>query len=209
MRLLLAGTTGLVGGHLLRQALADTRVTRVVAPARRALPAHPKLTAPIVDFEHLPEEAEWWAADAAISALGTTIRTAGSRETFRRIDHGFQLAFARRAREHGAPTFVLNSAASANASSPIFYSRVKGELERDIGSLGFASLTIARPGLIGGERAEHRAGEKVATAILSTLHPILPRAWRINPAASIARAMLDAALAARPGRHVIGAADLN
>lgn len=209
MRLLLAGATGLVGGQVLAQALADERITAIVAPVRRELPAHPKLSAPVVDFEALPEEAGWWAADAAISALGSTIAQAGSQEAFRRIDHGYQLAFARLARRYGAPTFVLNSAASANASSRIFYSRVKGELERDIEALGFTSLTIARPGLIGGERVEKRLGERVATVVLTALAPILPRSLRINPAEKIAAAMLEAAMAARPGRHVIPAADLN
>ena len=61
MKLLLAGATGLVGGHVLAQALADPRIDAVVAPVRRALPAHPKLLAPTVDFEALPEEAPWLA----------------------------------------------------------------------------------------------------------------------------------------------------
>lgn len=209
MRLLLAGATGLVGSHVLARALADARIEAVIAPVRRPLTPHPKLSAPLVDFAQLPEAAEWWQADAAISALGTTMRNAGSREAFLRIDHGYQLAFARLARRHGAPTFVLNSAQGANAASPIFYSRAKGELERDVEQLGFASLTLVRPGLIGGARAEHRAAEKVAALVLSTLHPLLPRSWRISPAESIARAMIDAAFAARPGRRVIAAAELN
>jgi uncharacterized protein YbjT (DUF2867 family) len=54
---LLVGATGLVGGSVLRQALDDTRVTRVVAPARRLLPPHPKLDNPLVDFERLPSDA--------------------------------------------------------------------------------------------------------------------------------------------------------
>ena len=209
MRLLLAGATGLVGGHVLRLALADPRVKAVAAPVRRELQAHPKLLAPIVDFENLPEVAPWWRADAAICALGTTIAKAGSQEAFRRVDHGHALAVARAARAHGTPAFVLNSAASASASSRIFYSRVKGELERDVELLRFESLTIVRPGLIGGERSESRPGESVAKVVLGTLAPILPRSLRINPPETIAKAMLDAAVAGRPGRHVIGAAELN
>lgn len=209
MRLLLAGATGLVGGHVLAQALADRRVTAVVAPARRELAAHPKLTAPVVDFENLPEVAAWWRADAAICALGTTIAKAGSREAFRRVDHGHVLALARAVRAHGTPAFVLNSAASANAASRIFYSRVKGEAERDVESLRFESLTIVRPGLIGGERSESRPAETAAKLVLGLLGPIMPRSMRINPPETIARAMLDAAIARRPGRQVIGAAELN
>ena len=50
MKLLLAGATGLVGRHVLRLALADARVTTVVALARKPLPAHPKLIAPFDRF---------------------------------------------------------------------------------------------------------------------------------------------------------------
>ena len=87
MKLLLVGGTGLVGSIVLRRALGDERIARVVAPTRRALPEHPKLQAPLVSFEHLPEDAPWWQADAVVCTLGTTIKTAGSREAFRRVDH--------------------------------------------------------------------------------------------------------------------------
>jgi len=78
MKLLVVGGTGLVGRHVVELALSAARIDAVIAPARRPLPANPKLLSPIVDFERLPEDADWWRADAAISALGTTIRTAGS-----------------------------------------------------------------------------------------------------------------------------------
>src|SRR5688572_4654854 len=128
MKLLLVGATGLVGSHVLRQALTESRIDLVVAPARRPLPEHAKLHAPLVDFEHLPEDASWWQADAVVCTLGTTIKTAGSRETFRRVDHDYPLAVARLARRHGTPTYVLNSALGADAASRIFYNRVKGQL---------------------------------------------------------------------------------
>jgi uncharacterized protein YbjT (DUF2867 family) len=58
MKLLLVGSTGLVGRHVLDLALADSRVETVIALARRPLPDHPKLLAPAVDFDHLPRAAE-------------------------------------------------------------------------------------------------------------------------------------------------------
>lgn len=208
MKLLLAGATGLVGSHVLAQALADPRIDVVVAPTRRTLPAHPKLLAPTVDFEALPEDAPWWAADAVISALGTTMRNAGSQEAFRRVDHDYQLAVARLASRHGTPGFVLNSALGADPASRIFYNRVKGELERDLAGLDFASLTFVRPGLIGGERRETRPAERAALVLLGVLGPVLPRAWRINPAKRIAAAMIEAAITGRPGTHVVSSAEL-
>lgn len=208
MKLLLAGATGLVGSHVLAQALADPRIDAVIAPTRRALAAHPKLLAPTVDFEVLPEEAPWWAADGAISALGTTIGKAGSQDAFRRVDYDYQLAVAKLASRHGTPAFVLNSALGADPASRIFYNRVKGELERDLAGLDFASLTFVRPGLIGGERREVRTAERAALTLFGILGPVLPRAWRINPAQHIAAAMIEAAIAAKSGTHVVTSAEL-
>ena len=208
MKLLLVGATGLVGREVLRLALTDARVTYVVAPVRRPLPAHPKLNAPLVDFDHLPPDAPWWQADALICTLGTTMKVAGTRQAFRKVDHDYPLAVARLALAAGTRTYALNSAAGANAASRIFYNRVKGELERDLEQLGFASLTHVRPGLIGGERDVARAGEGAALRLLRVLGPVLPRRWRINPAPRIASALLEAALAGAPGVHVVSSEQL-
>lgn len=205
MRLLIAGATGLVGRHVLAFALEDARVARVVAPTRRALPAHAKLDNPIVDYAALPDDAPWWRVDAVACALGTTIRAAGSQAAFRAVDHGFVLAVATRALAHGARRFALTSAMGADPASPLFYSRTKGETERDLAALGYPSLTLVRPALIGGEREQSRPAERAGLLLAAALAPLLPRRWRISPAPNIARALLDAALAARPGVHVVGA----
>jgi len=153
MRVMLLGATGLVGGLALPRLLDDPRCSGVVAPTRRPLGmTHGKLENPILAFDALPAAPEWARVDAVICALGSTIAQAGSREAFHRIDHDYPLAFARLAQAQGAQTYVLNSAAGANPQSSIFYSRVKGELERDLRALGFHSLTLVRPGLIGGEQ---------------------------------------------------------
>ncbi|MDN2672250.1 NAD-dependent dehydratase [Janthinobacterium sp. SUN026] len=203
MKILLVGATGLVGSEVLRLALMDARITAIVAPVRKPLPSHPKLAAPLIDFDQLPPDASWWQADAVICTLGTTMKVAGTRQVFSRVDHDYPLAVARLALAAGTRTYVLNSAAGANAASRIFYNRVKGELERDLQALGFRSLTHVRPGLIGGERAVARAGEGAALRVLRVLSPMLPRRWRINPAPRIASALLEAALAAAPGVHVV------
>ena len=208
MKLLLVGATGLVGREVLRLALDDARVAAIVAPVRKALPPHAKLHAPLVDFDQLPPDAPWWLADAVICTLGTTMKVAGTRQAFLRVDHDYPLAVARLARAAGTRTYALNSAAGANAASRIFYNRVKGELERDLEQLGFASLTHVRPGLIGGERDVARAGEGAALRLLRVLGPVLPARWRINPAPRIAQALLEAALAGAPGVHIVSSEQL-
>ena len=203
MKLLLVGSSGLVGRQVLAQALADARVTAITALGRKPLPPQPKLASHQVDFENLPDDATLWAVDAVISTLGTTLKDAGSQDAFRRIDHGYNLAVARQARHHGVPAFVLNSAMGADAASGTFYLRSKGELERDVRALAFPSLTLARPGLIGGARERSRPAEAAAQAVLGVLGPLLPRRFRINPAPVIARALVQAAVAGKPGVHII------
>lgn len=201
--LLLVGSTGLVGQSVLQQALDHPAVGQVVAPTRRPLPAHPRLLNPVVDFEALPDDAPWWAADAVICTLGTTIKKAGSQAAFYRVDHDHPLRVAELARRQGARAFALNSALGADASSRVFYSRTKGALERDLQRLGYPSLTLVRPGLIGGERAESRPAERLGVVVSEWLRPVLPARYRVVPAQRIAFHLLQAALAELPGLHVI------
>lgn len=202
------GATGLVGRAVLRLALDDSRVRRLVAPTRRLLPPHPKLENPQVDFDTLQADAPWWSVDAVICALGTTIRAAGSQAAFRRVDHDYVVAVAQTARAHGACAFALTSAMGADPGSRIFYNRTKGETERDVEACGYPSLTIVRPGVIGGERSESRPAEFAAVQALRSLGPVLPRQFRISPAPRIAEALLESAIEARPGRHIISSAEL-
>lgn len=208
MKLLLLGATGLVGSHVLDMAIADERIDEVIAPTRRPIPEQPGLVAPLVDFDSLPEDAPWWRAEAVVCALGTTMRKAGSRKAFCRVDHHYPLQAARIARAHGVPTFVLNSAMGADPHSRYFYNRVKGELERDLRQAGFESLTFVRPGLISGEREEFRLAERVAEVALKAAAPVLPRKWRVNPAQHIALAMLEAAVEGRAGERTVESREL-
>jgi uncharacterized protein YbjT (DUF2867 family) len=203
MKLVLVGATGLVGREILKQALADPRISLVVAPARRALAAHPKLHAPLIDLDHLPIAVDWWQADAVVCTLGTTMRRARSKDAFRRVDYEYPLGVARLAKEHGTSTYVLNSAIGANPNSSFYYNRVKGELEASLAGLGFQSLTYVRPGVIGGTRDELRLGERALVVVLGLVGRLLPVRWRLNPASRIAQMLLESALEHRPGVHII------
>ena len=206
MNILHVGATGLVGRLVLARLLASPSVTRVVAPTRRPLCIeHPHLSNPVVDFEVLPEAADWWAVDAVICTLGTTIDDAGSQAAFRRVDHDYPLRVAQLARRHGARVYALNSALGANARSSIFYNRVKGELEDALAALDYPSLVLVRPGLIDGQRERPRAGEGRALAVSRLLRPLLPKKWRPSRAERIADALVDAALHPLPGRSVVEA----
>ena len=203
IRLLIAGSTGLVGGHVLAQALADARIAHVIAPTRRPLPAHAKLQNPIVDFEALPVEASWWQVDAVVCALGTTIRDAGSQAAFRRVDLDYVFATAAHARQGGARSFALNSSLGADTAAGNFYLRTKGEAEAALQSMGYPSLTMVRPSVIGGERQRRRPMEHLSMRLLRVLAPVVPRRYRVVSAERIAQCLLDAAIAGQPGVRIV------
>ena len=73
MNILHVGATGLVGQLVLRRLLAAARVARVIAPTRRPLAPHPRLLNPVVDFDALPADADWWRVDAVACALSEQV----------------------------------------------------------------------------------------------------------------------------------------
>src|SRR5882672_191791 len=168
---LVAGASGLVGGHLLQLLLADDAYARVVTLARRRLAAqHPKLEQRIVDFGTLDALSDLPRVDDVFCCLGTTIKTAGSQEAFRRVDHDYVLAVARAGQRAGAAQLLLVSALGADPASRIFYSRVKGEVEADVRRLPYQAIQIFRPSFLMGDRAQVRLAERLAVPLRSEEH---------------------------------------
>lgn len=199
---IVAGATGLVGRALVRQLADDPAWREVRALVRRGPSGEaggPTLVQVPVDYERLDPPPSWAAADQVFCALGTTIRQAGSQAAFRRVDYDYPVALARAARASGARHFLLVSAVGADPRSRVFYNRVKGEVETAIAELGFRSVTIARPSLLLGKRAEPRLGEQVG----KVLGLLAPARWRPVPAERVARALVEAAREDRPGVRII------
>lgn len=208
-RVILAGASGLVGGHLLKGLLDDASVAEVQVVGRRPLAqSHAKLRSRVVDFRAVPALS---AADEVYLALGTTIKVAGSREAFRTVDYDANLAVARAALAAGARRIGLVSAMGADARSRVFYSRVKGELEDAILALRADTTVIVRPSLLLGDRRKlgqpERAGETFATVIMQPLQFLVPRNYRPVLAEKVARALL-VNLPARTGSLVLSSAEL-
>jgi uncharacterized protein YbjT (DUF2867 family) len=198
---LILGATGLVGGECVRQFGESAHFTRVIALTRRPLaPATPaRVESHVVDFERLDDAAEYFRVTHIVCALGTTIKQAGTQERFRRVDHDYPLAAARLGLREGAHHFLLVSALGATAGSRIFYSRVKGEVEDAIRALPYRSVTIVRPSLLLGERAEFRLGESIGKVFAR----VIPRRYRPVHARDVAAALLEAAVEDRPGVRII------
>ena len=204
---LLAGATGLVGRECLRLMLDDPSFTRIVVIARRA-PADrissPRLDWRVVDFARLESHRSLFEVNDIVCALGTTIKQAGSQARFREVDHDYPVAMARLGVAAGASQYLLVSALGADAASRIFYNRVKGETERDIRALSYPSVTIVRPSLLVGDRAEFRLGERIA----QRLGFLMPGGLKPIHAHTVAAALVASAKDKRPGQRVLSSVEM-
>lgn len=160
---LLVGATGLVGGYVLENLLADDFYSKVILLTRTPLTVkHQKLEEVIVNFNELEKYADVIKADTIFCCLGTTIKKAGSQEAFKKVDYEYPLSLAKIAFQNGASMYLLVSALGSSKNSIVFYNRVKGEVEDAIAQIGYPSFHILQPSLIIGERKENRLGEGVA-----------------------------------------------
>lgn len=191
------GASGVVGSRVLSLLLAREDVARVVALGRRPLSVrHEKLDARVVDLQSAPAiTAELPAGlDIGISALGTTLKKAGSQAAFRAVDHHAVVAFGAAAREAGAGRFAVVSSLGASPRSRSFYLRTKGEMEQALSQLGFPQLVVLHPSLIDdqGSRAEHRVGERLGLPLARAVFSLVGKAHRYAPISAevIARALV-------------------
>ena len=204
-RVWLAGATGLVGRETLNALLEDRAFSKVLTVARRPVGlSHPKLDQRTVDFDALETALAGEVAEIAICCLGTTIKQAGSQANFRRVDHDYVMAFARAARAAGVQHFMVVTALGASASSRTFYNRVKGEVEAALAQLGFPALSIARPSLLLGDRADFRLGER----LLAPVAKFLPAKVRGIEGRTVARALVMLARAPAKGTRVVPSDEL-
>lgn len=187
----IAGATGLVGSHLLNGLLADPAIEKVYALGRTPLPiSHEKLTFIHVNFDALPTLPP---LDEVYLALGTTIKVAGSKEAFSKVDFTYNLVVANAALAAGAKKIGVVSSIGADAHSNSFYPQVKGQLEDALKALTPEGLVIVRPSILLGDRKSlgqaTRRGEEISMALAKLLNPFLPKAFRAIEATKVANAL--------------------
>jgi len=171
VKLLLAGGTGLIGQALLTRAQSTN--LHITAVGRR--PTGLATEDIVADFADLPAMPP---ARVAVCTLGTTIRAAGSQDAFRALDFDAVIAFATAAKEAGVEHFLTVTAVGANANSSVFYSRVKGEVERELSSMHFQRLDIVQPGLLLGNRTESRPVETLLKWMAPGTDLLMQGPWR-------------------------------
>ena len=205
-RIVIAGATGLIGKQLV-VALAGQEGVETHILVRRKTERVP--TGVIVHeaaATNWPTEVTAIKADVAISCLGTTMRTAGSKAAFRAVDFDLVADFASTAKAAGARHMIAVSSVGASDKASNFYLKTKGEAEAAMAHMGFDRVDFLRPGLLtGGERPESRPGESFAI-MLAPLTDLLMvgglSRYRSIPAQVVAQAIANLALTGGQGKHI-------
>ncbi len=200
-----AGATGLTGRYLLEVLLEDAFYDHVVTLVRHPLDRFErKLEQRMVDYENL-RASDLEGATHLFSCLGTTMKKAGSRAAFRRVDYDYPLMFARLGQEAGAQRLMHISSVGADPAAGSFYLKVKGELERDLETVDFEATHIFRPAVLLGRRDEERPGEQWAARLSRAFEWLMAGGlskYRPMPAGTLAAALAAAGERGEPGRHV-------
>ncbi|MBN4081034.1 hypothetical protein JYT44_01580 [Caldithrix abyssi] len=200
---LVLGASGLIGSEVLTLCLESDTYTKVIAPVRSPLfNENEKLTEKVIDFEMPPWE-DLFPVDHVYCCLGTTIKTAGSKTNFRKVDHDYPLAFAGAGKKWNTSVFSVITAAGSNANSRIFYNRVKEELEANLKSLALTSTLIFQPSFLMGDRHEFRLGEKMVVGVAKLTSWMIPKSVRPISAKTVAKAMFAETQSERTGFHII------
>jgi uncharacterized protein YbjT (DUF2867 family) len=193
---IIAGASGLVGSHLLHLMLSSKKFDKVVALVRTPLEInHPDFEQIVFDFDNETDYKNLPEAHSVYCCLGTTIKKAGGKDNFIKVDYTYPLKLATHCHKKGTKAFYIVTALGSNAKSVVFYNQVKGKVEDDIKNLNFESLHIFRPSLLLGKRNEVRPAEKAGEIMLDILKPFMRgklKKYAAIKAEDVAGAMLKA-----------------
>ena len=129
----------------------------------------PKISEHIIDFDNKDTYEKYLQGDVLFSTLGTTLKTAGSKNAQYKVDYQYQYDIAEAASKKGIKQYVLVSAAGANSQSSNFYTKMKGSLDDAVQKLAFQKIRIIRPSILDGNRQENRLGERIGLAVMRVL----------------------------------------
>ncbi|RFU67916.1 NAD-dependent epimerase/dehydratase family protein [Peribacillus saganii] len=176
---LVAGASGLVGNELLHVMLKAQEYEKIYAIVRTPLGVeHPKLIEVVCNFNKLNELEEYFGVDDVFCCLGTTIKTAKTKQAMYKVDVEYPLTIAKLAQKKHASHFLLISSMNANPKSPLWYPKMKGVLEEKLMAIPFDTISILRPSLLIGNRKEYRLGEHIAAKVFHGISFLLKDSWK-------------------------------
>jgi uncharacterized protein YbjT (DUF2867 family) len=192
---IVAGASGLIGKELIQKLISSDQYRRIyVLSRRKGEITHVKIRELVIDFEKIDQLTFDEPVDDVFCTLGTTMKQAGSRDNFKKVDFEYVVALANLGKQSGASKFLVISAMGADSKSAIFYNQVKGLTEEALINIGYDQLVIFRPSLLLGKRSEARIAERMSGFLMRTLNFLIPDNYKAIEAAKVADCMLKMAL---------------
>lgn len=202
---LILGGGGLIGRSLTTSLLADSRYAGVILLVRKPIDMiHEKLEQVLHNFDD--PDISTLKGDEIFCCLGTTIKAAGSKQAFYKVDHNYILNTAYKAHQKGIKKFALVSSMGANSRSGVFYNKTKGQTEVSLTNIGFSSLFILRPSLLLGRRSELRLSETIAKHLMVNLSLLIPKKYKAIKGSQVAKAMVQLMNSDQEGTHILDSA---
>ena len=199
---IIIGATGLIGTELTKQLLKDSRYSVILLLGRnKTVLDHPKLKHVALDFDH--PDASMIKGDELFCCLGTTIKTAGSKEVFYKVDHDYVVNTATLARHNGIARIAVVSAMGADSNSSVFYTKTKGDMELAVSALAFEACYIVRPSMLLGNRKEFRLGETIGKWIMIPFSFLIPKKYKAIKDSQVAKSMIHFMNSSLKGNHFI------
>lgn len=198
---LVAGGTGLIGKHLVELLLADERYT-VIALVRKPMALkHERLIQVPFTFDN--PDIQVVDGDEIFCCLGTTVKSAGSKQAFHKVDFDYVLTLAQSGFSNGVKKFGLVSSMGANKNSPIFYNKTKGAIEEAVTRIGYETLYIFRPSMLLGKREEFRFGEMIGKFLMKGFDFLVPRKYKAIQARQVAKTMVESMQSGKTGVQIL------
>jgi len=170
---IILGATGLTGGFLLEQLIADKNYSKIKLFSRSSADEKSeKVEEFLVDLLELENQKEAFKADVVFCCIGTTAAKTKDKKKYKAIDYGIPVTAAKLSKENNIETFVVLSSIGADAKSNTFYTKVKGEMENAVLKQNISNTFILRPSMIGGKRDEFRLREKIGKVFMKILKPL-------------------------------------
>ena len=207
---IVAGASGLIGGELIKKLIAsdDFRLIYIISRKKSGFD-HEKIKELVIDFNKIDQLKFDAPIDDVFCTLGTTMKKAGSRDNFKKVDFEYVVALANLGKKAGASRFLVISSMGADPKSSVFYNKIKGMTEEALTKIGFNQLVILRPSLLLGERSEMRIAERLSGFFMKALNFLIPDNYKAINAEKVATCMLKSALESTGNISIIKSGEMH
>lgn len=191
------GATGLVGKSLLNQLIDNENYIKIIVFNRNLQNyTSSKIDEVLLDWNDVDRIKNQLIADELFCCVGTTIKKAGSKDNFVKVDFQIPVTLAQIAEQNKIKKLLIVSSLGAHANSKNFYLQTKGKMEEEVLKYNIPNIYFLRPSMLLGKRDEFRMGEELGKIAMKIFKPVMIsglRKYKAIPAEVVAGAMIKLA----------------